>query len=121
MYDDGMTTTETPTKGTTIVRPRWLLPVLILYSAIAVTLLGPAALMAMMSPMMSDSGLNIVVWAMILGALLAPLVLLASLITAWVGFAKARLRLAIGAMCAPLVWLAYMIVVFLAANLMELG
>jgi hypothetical protein len=99
-----------------LARPRWLFPLLIVYTIAGVLLLAPASLMALMSPMLSDSGINFFVWALILGLALAPVVLLASLVTAWLSYAMTRYRITALAMCVPLVWLALTALAFVAVD-----
>ena len=92
--------------------PRWLRPVLILFTILCLLMLVPTALMAVTAPMLSDSGVNAAVWMLMLGGVLGPIVFLLSPITAWVGYGTARYRLAWMAMGVPLIWLAYMIAGF---------
>ena len=91
-------------------RPRWLLIALIVYTIVALALLLPAGLVAMYSPMLSDSGLNASVWALIIGFAVVPVVLVISPIVAWIGYALRWRWLAIVMICAPLVWLLYIVV-----------
>jgi hypothetical protein len=99
-----------------VTLPRWLLPTLIVYTIAGGLLLGPAALMAMMSPMLSDSGINFYVGAAILGVSLAPMVLLASLVAAWVCYSMGRYRISVIAMCVPIVWLAFIALCFIGLD-----
>ncbi len=97
-------------------RPRWLRPLLILYTIAAGLLLIPAGLMALMSPMLSDSGVNFYVWALIAGFALAPILLLASVATAWIGYGTKQDWAAIASMCVPLVWLVYIVLGFVGLS-----
>ena len=98
-------------------RPRWLLPLLIVFTILCGLLLVPTALMAVTAPMLSDSGVNAGVWALMLGGLAGPIVFLLSPIAAWVGYGTARYRLACSAMAVPLIWFAYMAAAFGLADL----
>jgi membrane protease YdiL (CAAX protease family) len=93
-------------------KPRWLRLVLIFFTIVCLLMLVPTALMAITAPMLSDSGINAAVWALMLGGVLGPIVFLVSPITAWVSYGIARYRLAWMAMGGPLIWLVYMIVGF---------
>lgn len=86
---------------------------LIAFTAMYVCLLPPASVMALMSPMMSDSGLHAGVWTLMAGCVLAPVALIASLVAAWIGFCRARYRLAVWALVAPLIFAAAIVVVAL--------
>jgi hypothetical protein len=98
-------------------KPRGLRPVLILFTIVCLVMLVPTALMAVTAPLLSDSGVNAAVWALMLGGMLGPIVFLVSPITAWVGYGTTRYRLAWMAMGGPLVWLLYMIAGFGLMNL----
>ena len=93
-------------------RPRGLRALAIVFTIVCAMLLIPAALMAITSPMLTDSGVSAGVWALILGALFGPLVLLLSPIVAWTGYGTRHYRLARFAMCVPVIWLAYMVAAF---------
>jgi hypothetical protein len=97
-------------------RPGWLLPTLIVYTIAGVLALVPASLMAMMSPMLSDSGINFFVWVLILGVALSPAVLLASLVAAWLCYAMTRYGITIVAMAVPFAWLAFVTLAFAAVD-----
>lgn len=101
---------------TVVARPRWLRPLLILYTIAAVLLFVPASVMALMSPMLSDSGINFFVWALILGVGLAPGVLLASLLAAWIAYAMTRYRITAVALCVPLAWLVFVVLAFVGVD-----
>jgi len=81
-------------------RPRWALPALIAFTLVCVCLLVPAAGMALMSPMITDSGVNAAIYLLIASFVLAPVVVCVSPLVAWIGFWRARLRLVIWAMLA---------------------
>ncbi len=93
-------------------RPRWLLTVMIVYTIAGVLLLLPAGIVAITSPMLSDSGANAAVVALIIGGMSAPVLLLLSLIVAWSGYGTARYRLAIASLCTPFLWILYMAAAF---------
>ncbi len=85
---------------------------MVLYTIAGVLLLLPAGIVAMTAPMLSDSGVNAAVMALIIGGMLAPVLLLLSLIVAWIGYGTARYRLAIASLCTPLLWILYMAAAF---------
>jgi len=93
-------------------RPRGLRVLLIVFTLLWLLLIVPVCLMAVTSPMLTDAGVNAGVWALMAGGALGPIVFLASLIAAWVGFGTRRYRLAKVAMCGPLAWLVYLIAAF---------
>ena len=90
--------------------PRWLLVVLIVYTIACMAALFPAGMMALFSPMLSDAGLNTSVWASIIGFMVAPLIVIASPIIGWIGYAARTTSVAIAGMCLPVAWLVYMVV-----------
>jgi hypothetical protein len=89
-----------PSPTTTTTRPRWALPVLIVFTLVCPCLVVPAAGMAMFSPMISDSGVNASIYLLIASFVLAPVVVCVSPLVAWIGFWRARLQLIIWAMLA---------------------
>ena len=91
-------------------RPRWLLATMVGYTVAGVLLLFPSGVMALMSPMVADAGINAGVWALIIGFALAPLLLVASVIVGWIGYGMRKPALAVASTATPALWLIYMMV-----------
>lgn len=81
-------------------RPRWLLPALILFTLVCLSLVVPAAGVALFSPMFVQSDVTAAIYLLIASFVLAPVVVCASPLVAWLGFWRARTGLAVWAMLA---------------------